>query len=106
MLDQLSGADSVVEPKSTAQSGGVAGSARHLTPEDLEAYANGRLASARLDSCRTHLDSCDACRAELEDLRVLKSELAGFQRSEPSRRELERRKRRRGLSLQIGRAHV
>jgi anti-sigma factor RsiW len=99
VLDQLSDADSMLEPKSTAQSGGVAGSTRHLTPEDLEAYANGRLASTRLDSCRTHLDSCDACRAELEDLRVIKSEMSGFQRSEPSRRELERRKRRRGLTL-------
>jgi anti-sigma factor RsiW len=99
MLDQLSDADSMLEPKSTAQSGGVAGSTRHLTPEDLEAYANGRLASARLDYCRTHLDSCDACRAELEDLRVFKSELSGFQRSEPGLRELERRKRRRGLTL-------
>jgi hypothetical protein len=99
MSDRLSDADSVLEPKSTAQSGGVAGSTRHLTPEDLEAYANGRLASARLDSCRIHLDSCDACRAELEDLRILKSELSGFQRSQPSRRELERRKRRGGISL-------
>jgi hypothetical protein len=99
VLDQLSDADSMLEPKSTAQSGGVAGSTRHLTPEDLEAYANGRLAPGRLDSCRIHLDSCDACRAELEDLRVFKSELSGFQRSEPSRRELERRKRRRGLTL-------
>jgi hypothetical protein len=99
VFDQLSDADSMLEPKSTAQSGGVAGATRHLTPEELEAYANGRLASARLDYCRTHLDSCDACRAELEDLRIIKSELSGFQRSEPSRRGLERRKRRRGLSL-------
>ncbi|MDB6008371.1 MAG: hypothetical protein JWL65_621 [Gammaproteobacteria bacterium] len=99
MLDQLPDTDSMLEPKSTAQSGGVAGSTRHLTPEDLEAYANGRLASARLDPCRIHLDSCDACRAELEDLRNLKSELAGFQRSEPIRREQERRNRRRGFTL-------
>jgi anti-sigma factor RsiW len=99
VLDQLSDADSVLEPKSTAQSGGVAGSTRHLTPEDLEAYGNGRLAPSRLDYCRTHLDSCDACRAELEDLRIFKSELSGFQRSEPDRRELERRKRRRRLTL-------
>jgi anti-sigma factor RsiW len=99
VLDQLSDADSVLEPKSTAQSGGVAGSTRHLTPEDLEAYANGRLASSRLDYCRTHLDSCDACRAELEDLRIFKSELSGFQRSEPNRRELKPRRRRRGVTL-------
>ena len=99
MLDQLSDADSVLEPESTARSGGVAGAIRHLTPEDLEAYANGRLASARLDYCRTHLDSCDACRAELEDLRIYKSEMSGFQRSEPNRHELGRKKRRRGLTL-------
>jgi hypothetical protein len=99
VLDQLPDTESILEPKSPAQSGGVAGSTRHLTPEDLEDYANGRLASARLDHCRIHLDFCDACRAELEDLRIFKSELAGFQRSEPSRREPERRKRRRGFTL-------
>jgi hypothetical protein len=99
VLDQLSDTDSMLEPRSTAQSGGVAGSARHLAPEELEAYANGRLASARLDHCRIHLDSCDACRAELEDLRIFKSELSGFQRSEPGRRDLGQSKRRRGLTL-------
>jgi anti-sigma factor RsiW len=99
VLDQLPDTDSMLEPKSTAQSGGVAGSTRHLIPEELEAYANGRLASARLDHCRIHLDFCDACRAELEDLRNFKSELSGFQRSEPSPRELGRSKRRRGLTL-------
>jgi hypothetical protein len=99
VLDQLPETDSMLEPKATAQSGGAAGSTRHLTPEDLEAYANGRLASARLDPYRIHLDSCDACRAELEDLRIFKSELSGFQRQEPSRRETKRSKRRRGLSL-------
>ena len=98
MLDQLPDTDSVLEPKSTAQSGGV-GSIRHLTPEDLEAYSNGRLASARLDHCQTHLDSCEGCRAELEDLRIFKSEMSGFQRSEPIRREQGRRSRRRGLTL-------
>jgi hypothetical protein len=99
VLDQLPDTDSMLEPKATAQSGGVAGSTRHLTPEDLEAYANGRLASARLDPYRIHLDSCDACRAELEDLRIFKSELSGFQRSEPIRRGQERSNRRRGFTL-------
>ena len=101
MLDQLSDADSVLEPKSTAQSGGVAGVIRHLTPEDLEAYANGRLASARLDHCRIHLESCDACRAELEDLRIFESEMSGFQRPEPVRGEPQRRNRRRGFALPV-----
>jgi hypothetical protein len=99
VLDQLPETDSMLEPKATAQSGGAAGSTRHLTPEDLEAYASGRLASARLDHYRIHLDSCDACRAELEDLRILKSELSGFQRPEPIRRGQERRSRRRGFTL-------
>jgi hypothetical protein len=99
VLDQLPDTDSMLEPKATAQTGGVAGSPRHLTPEDLEAYASGRLASARLDHYRIHLDSCDACRAELEDLRIFKSELSGFQRPEPGRRETKRSNRRRGLSL-------
>jgi hypothetical protein len=101
VLDQLSDADSVLEPRSTAQSDGVTGSTRHLTPEDLEEYANGRLASARLDHCRIHLESCDACRAELEDLRILKSELASFQRPEPSGRELQQRRKRGGLALPL-----
>jgi anti-sigma factor RsiW len=99
VLDQLPDTDSMLEPKATAQSGGVAGSTRHLTPEDLEAYANGRLASARLDHCQTHLESCDACRAELEDLRIFKSELSGFQRPEPIRHGQGQRSRRRGFTL-------
>jgi hypothetical protein len=81
VLDQLADPDSEL-------------STRHLTHEELEAYANGRLGAARLDHCRNHLDSCDACRAELEDLRALKSELSAFTRAEPNRSELKRRKRR------------
>ena len=61
-------------------------SVRHLTHEDLEAYATGRLAVARLSSCQAHLDSCEACRAELEDLRAFKGELASFARPERKRR--------------------
>jgi hypothetical protein len=45
------------------------------------------------------LDSCDACRAELEDLRTFKGASAAYQHPEPPRRELERRKRRRGLTV-------
>jgi hypothetical protein len=85
--------------KPTAQSGGVDDSIRHLTHEDLEAYLEGRSSSARLKQCQTHLDSCEACRAELEDLRTFKSELAGFSRSPPDRRERERGRRRRKLTL-------
>jgi hypothetical protein len=85
--------------KPTAPSGGVEDSVRHLTHDDLEAYLEGRSSPARLKQCQTHLDSCEACRAELEDLRTFKSELAGFSRSPPDRRERERGKRRRGFTL-------
>jgi hypothetical protein len=74
-------------------------SIRHLTQVDLEAYLGGRLPSDRLKQYGTHLDSCEACRAELEDLRTFKSELAGFQRSEPALRAGGRSKRSTGLGL-------
>ncbi len=76
------------------------GSVRHLTHEDLEAYATGRLAAARSSSCQTHLDSCEACRAELEDLRTFKGELASRFR-EPKQREFGRGKRRRKLAFPL-----
>ncbi|MFL6601352.1 MAG: anti-sigma factor family protein [Steroidobacteraceae bacterium] len=82
-----------------ARSGDVEEPIRHLTHDDLEAYFEGRLPSARLNHCRTHLDSCEACRAELEDLRTLKSDMAGFSRAEPARREPGRARRRRRLTL-------
>jgi hypothetical protein len=81
------------------QSGDVEESIPHLTHEDLQAYLEGRLPPARLKHCGTHLDSCEACRAELEDLRTFKSDLAGFPRSEPDRRGLKRGMRRRRLTL-------
>jgi hypothetical protein len=71
----------------------------HLSHEDLEAYANGRLASARLSLCQAHLDSCDACRAELEDVRNLRSELASFVRPETNRSDGRQRKRSGGVTL-------
>lgn len=89
MLDQLTDTDSELR------------SVRHLTHEDLEAYATGRLAAARSSSCQAHLESCEACRAELEDLRAFKGELASFSRPEPKGRELGRRKRGSGLSLPL-----
>jgi hypothetical protein len=89
VLDQLSDTDSKL------------GSVRHLTHQDLDAYATGRLASARLSACQAHLDSCDACRAELEDLRAFKAEVSGFPRPEASSREFGRRKRRRGSTLHL-----
>ena len=101
MLDQLSDTESVERPKPVAKSSDIAESIRHLPQTDLEAYANGRLPAARLDFCRTHLESCDACRAELEDIRTLQSDLSSFQRTEPIRREPERRRRRRNPALPL-----
>ena len=91
--------NSVLHAKPTAQSGGVEESIRHLTSDDLQAYLEGRLSPARLEHCGTHLDSCEACRAELEDLRTFKSGMAGFPRSEPDRRQAQRGTRRRKLPL-------
>ncbi|HEY6924742.1 MAG TPA: hypothetical protein VI653_14810 [Steroidobacteraceae bacterium] len=77
------------------------GAVRHLTHEDLEAYSTGRLAAARSSFCQAHLDSCEACRAELEDLRTFKGELATFSRPDSNPRDLGRSKRRRKLSLPL-----
>ena len=99
MLDQPTEADTELKPKRTAPFGGAGESVRHLSFEDLEAYVNGRLPPARLTHCQAHLDSCVACRAELEDLRTLESEAAGFARPQPLGRELERRRKRRTLTL-------
>jgi hypothetical protein len=101
VLDQLSDTDSVVDRKPSAKSVSVEGSIRHLPHEDLEAYANGRLAASRLSFCQTHLDSCDACRAELEDIRTLQTELASFSRSETSQRQPDLHRRRRSLPLPL-----
>jgi anti-sigma factor RsiW len=101
MLDQLSDTDSVLDPKLSAKSVNVTGSIRHLSQEDLEAYANGRLASARLSYCSNHLDSCEACRAELEDIRNLQTELSAFARPETAMRVPERRRRRRSVALPL-----
>jgi len=76
----------------------VAGSAiRHVSQGDLDAYITGQLFGPRLDFCRTHLDSCDECRAELEDLRNFKSSQAGLSIGGSLRRELDRRKRQKQL---------
>jgi anti-sigma factor RsiW len=89
VLDQLSDKDSGL------------GSVRHLSHEDLEAYSTGRLAAGRSSACQTHLESCEACRAELEDLRAFQGELAGFSRPKPNPGEFGRRKRGGKLSLPL-----
>jgi hypothetical protein len=101
VLDQLSDTDAELRPRSSAQSADVAESNQHLARGDLEAYSSGGLTPARLTYCQTHLDSCEDCRAELEDLRTHKGDLSSFLRPEPSRRELQQRRRRRRLALQL-----
>jgi anti-sigma factor RsiW len=103
VLDQLLDTESEVLPKPAARADDAEDSIRHLTPEDLKAYAHGLLTSARLSYCQAHLDSCEECREELEDLRTVKSDLSAFPRPEPNRGILARRQRRRGLTLpQVG----
>jgi hypothetical protein len=97
VLDDVLDKESGLKSRSIAQPGGAGGSIRHLAQDDLEAYVNGRLASAKLDYCRTHLEGCEACRVELEDLRTFRSNSTGLPGSQPVGRELERRKRRRRL---------
>jgi hypothetical protein len=67
---------------------------RHLTAEEFKAYADGRLTGASLNDCQAHLDSCEDCRAELEDLRTVKTDLASFPRPEPNKGVLARNRRR------------
>ncbi len=99
MLDHLSEVAPEAQPKRAAPAGGVQDSNRHLSYEDLEAYVDGRLPPARLKHCGTHLDSCDACRAELEDLRSIKGGSPALQRAEAQRRDVPQRRRRRGVML-------
>jgi hypothetical protein len=101
VLDDVLDKESGLKSRSTTQPGGGGGSIRHVAQDDLEAYFNGRLTSPKLDYCQTHLDACDACRAELEDLRTFRSRSTGLSGSEPVGRELERRKRRRRLQSSL-----
>lgn len=99
MLDNSSAANSQRDAERLTQSDSVGEGARHLSYEELQAYFEGRVPSSRLSYCSNHLDSCLACRAELEDLRTLKSRASGLARSEPLGRELERRRKRRRLII-------
>ena len=96
MLDELADAAPAAKPGLTAQSSDQEESVRHLTREDLAAYASGQLTPDRLSYCQAHLDACEECREELEDLRTFKSE-AAFPPPMPNRGVLG--KRRRGLTL-------
>ena len=112
MLEDVLDKEAGPKPKLVAQPAGVASptsgspisvspisgsTIRHVSQGDLDAYINGQLFGPRLDFCRTHLDSCDECRAELEDLRNFKSSQAGLSIGGSLRRELDRRKRQKQL---------
>ena len=100
MLDQLSDAAPAASPGLAAQSSDLEESIRHLNREELGAYASGQLTPARLSYCQAHLDSCEECREELEDLRTFKSESA-YPPPVPNRGVLGRR---RGLTLPLAAA--
>src|SRR5581483_10246983 len=57
----------------------------HVSESDLSALADGELRGGAAARARRHVESCDACRAELEGLRVLKAMLAQAPRAQPSR---------------------
>ena len=97
MLDDVLDKEAGAKPKLILHSGGVGSGIRHLSQVELDAYMNGRLPAARLGPCSAHLDSCDACRAELEDLRAFKNSAVGLSQSGSLGRELDRRKRQRQL---------
>jgi anti-sigma factor RsiW len=99
VFNQLADTDSAQHSKVSAPVGDTEESFRHLSHEDLKAYTDGRLTETRLNDCRAHLDACEDCRAELEDLRTWKSDLSAFPRPTLSGPTVESRKRRRGLAL-------
>ena len=108
MLDQLSDTETVPRPKVKAPPGNVEETVRHLSRQDLQAYSSDQLQPARLKFCQDHLDSCEDCRYELEDLRTLKCDMSASQRPESSAYQYvpERRKRRRGIALPVAASAV
>jgi hypothetical protein len=97
VLDDVVDRESGAKPKLVGQSSGVGSAVRHISQDELDAYVEGRLSGARLDSVRGHLDGCEECRAELEDLRTFKASAVGVSQASSLKRELERRKRQRQL---------
>jgi hypothetical protein len=57
----------------------------HVSESDLSALADGELRGGAAARARRHVESCHACRAELEGLRMLKAMLAQAPRAQPSR---------------------
>jgi len=97
VLDDVVDKEAGAKPKLVAQSSGVGSAVRHISQDELDAYVEGRLSGARLDCVRGHLDACESCRAELEDLRTFKASAVGVSQASSLKRELERRKRQRQL---------
>src|SRR5947207_8451036 len=97
VLDDVVDKEAGAKPKLAGQSGGVGSAVRHISQDELDAYVEGRLSGARLDYVRAHLDACEACRAELEDLRTFKANAVGLSQASSLKRELERRRRQRQL---------
>jgi hypothetical protein len=97
VLDDVLDKETGPKPKLVSKPGNVGSVVRHAPQADLDAYINGQLFGARLDFCRTHLDSCEECRAALEDLRNFKSARAGLSVGASLGRELDRRKRQKQL---------
>lgn len=57
----------------------------HRIEQQLSAYLDGELTPAEMAGVRAHLAECDACRAELEELRAGKDLLGRLRAMEPPR---------------------
>ena len=99
VLDDVVDKEAGVKPKLVGPPApaGVGSAVRHISQEELDSYVEGRLSGARLDFVRGHLDACEACRAELTDLRTYKASAVGISQASSLKRELERRRRQRML---------
>ena len=99
MLDDVVDKEAGAKPKLVGPPApaGVGSAVRHISQEELDSYVEGRLSGARLDFVRGHLDACEACRAELTDLRTYKASAVGISQASSLKRELERRRRQRML---------
>jgi Putative zinc-finger len=56
---------------------------RHLSTEQLSSYLDGEIGSSKAERIEEHLDSCPACRAQLEGLERLVSGLRRAERPSP-----------------------
>lgn len=97
MLDDVVDKEAGPKPKLVGPTANVGSVIRHISQDELDAYVEGRLFGTRLDFVRGHLDACEACRAELTDLRTFKASTVGLHQASSLKRELERRRRQRLL---------